>query len=120
MEVPDPHLAAQAAAGNDAGVGGMELDAPGGAGVALQGLQAAPGLHLRDVDVVVAVRGGHHRAVRREHHQKGGSDEIERGDNIFSPLLRFEEVRRQKYQNVRPEKNTKYRVIKSLYDLISI
>jgi hypothetical protein len=75
VEVPDPHLAAQAAAGNDAGVGGMELDAPGGAGVALQGLQAASGLHLRDVDVVVAVRGGHHRAVRGEHHQKGGSDE---------------------------------------------
>ncbi len=82
MEVPDPHLAAQAAAGNDAGVGGMELDAPGGAGVALQGLQAAPGLHLRDVDVVVAVRGGHHRPVRGEHHQKGGSDETERGYTI--------------------------------------
>ncbi len=86
MEVPDPHLAAQAAAGNDAGVGGMELDAPGGAGVALQGLQAAPGFHLCDVDVVVAVRGGHHRAVRGEHHQKGGSDEVYR-EEIISPKI---------------------------------
>ena len=37
VEVPHPHLAAQAAAGNDAGMGRVELDAPGGAGMALAG-----------------------------------------------------------------------------------
>jgi len=81
VHVPDPHLAAQAAAGDDAGVGGVELDAPGGAGVALQGLQAPPGLHLRDVDVVIAVGGRHHGSVRGEHHQKGGS--VQRKDEYM-------------------------------------
>ena len=86
MEVPDPDLTAQAAAGNDAGMGRMELDAPGGAGVTLQGLQAAARLCLCHIDVMVTGGGGHHRPVRREHHQEGGpkGQEAQNVDDVCS------------------------------------
>ena len=62
MQVPDAYFPVQTAGGHQAGDGGVEGHAPGGPAVAHQGVEALPRLHLRDVDVVVHVGGGHEGA----------------------------------------------------------
>lgn len=59
MQVPDPDLPIQAAGGHQAWDGGVKGHAPGGPPVAHQGVQALSSLHLRYVNIVVDVGGGH-------------------------------------------------------------
>ena len=62
MQVPDAYFPVQTARGHQAGDGGVKGHAPGGPAVPNKRVEALPRLHLRDVDVVVDVGGGHEGA----------------------------------------------------------
>ena len=70
MEVPHPDLAAEAPAGDDVTEAGVEGDAPGGAGMPLECLDALPRPHVGHVDVVVPVGAGHQLLVGAEHDEE--------------------------------------------------
>lgn len=59
MQVPDSNFTIKAPRGHQPGNSGVEGHAPGRSSVAHQRVEALPGLHLSDVDVVVDVGGRH-------------------------------------------------------------